>query len=68
MSFVRKNGEFVAYQRGVRLSLTVSPKAAKMLRQMLATGLWGRSQAEVAQRLIYQGLRDRDVTTILGNR
>lgn len=47
-----------AYRKGVRLSITIAPKASAMLDQLLATGLYGRSRAEVAQRFVYEGLRD----------
>jgi hypothetical protein len=47
-----------AYRKGVRLSITIAPKASAMLDELLATGLFGRSRAEVAQRFVYAGLRD----------
>lgn len=47
-----------AYRKGVRLSITIAPKASTMLDELLATGLFGRSRAEVAQRFVYEGLRD----------
>ena len=46
-----------AYRKGVRLAITVAPKASADLDRLLATGLFGRSRAEVAQRFIYQGLQ-----------
>lgn len=47
-----------AYHKGIRLSITIAPKASAMLDELLATGLYGRSRAEVAQRFVYEGLRD----------
>lgn len=54
-----KNG--AAYRRGIRIAVTLSPQAARQLVDMAASGLWGRTRAEVAQRLIYGGLRDYEV-------
>lgn len=48
-----------AYRKGVRLALTISPRANKAIDELLATGLYGRSRAEVAQRFVYQGLREQ---------
>lgn len=45
---------------GVRLALTVSQPASKMIDQLLGTGLYGRNRAEVAQRLLYQALRGEE--------
>ena len=47
-----------AYRRGVRIAITIAPKAAKALDRLLATGLYGRTRAGVAQRFVYEGLRD----------
>ena len=48
-----------AYKKGVRLSLTISPVASKMIDKLLATGLFGiHGRAGVAQELIYRGLRE----------
>lgn len=46
-----------AYKRGVRLQLTVSPQAAKAVDALLDAGLYGRSRAEVVQRLLYAQIR-----------
>ncbi len=48
-----------AYTRGVRLSLTISPRARADLDRLLATGLFGLSRAEVAQRFVYAGLQEQ---------
>jgi hypothetical protein len=45
--------------RGARLSLTVSRPALRMLRELHGRGLDGRTVAEVAQRILYEGLRAR---------
>lgn len=42
-----------AYKRGVRISLTVSPQVSGALDHLLVLGLYGRTRAEVAQRLLY---------------
>lgn len=48
------------YLKGIRLSLTISPQASKMIDDLLRTGLWGVSgRAGVAQELIYRGLREQ---------
>jgi hypothetical protein len=47
-----------AYRRGVRLALTVSPIVSEAIDNLLATGLFGRSRAEVAQRLLYRFFQD----------
>jgi hypothetical protein len=46
------------YRRGVRLSITIAPKASAAIDMLLATGLYGRSRAEVAQRFVYDRLRE----------
>lgn len=40
-----------------RIKVPVSPQAVVMVQALLKTGLWGRSVAEVTQRLLYQGLQ-----------
>lgn len=50
-----------AYRRGVRVTVTIAPKAAAALDVLLATGLFGRSRAGVAQEGIYRMLRDPSV-------
>jgi hypothetical protein len=47
-----------AYRKGVRLSITIAPKASAMLDELLATGLYGRSKAAVAMWFVYAGLRE----------
>lgn len=47
-----------AYKRGVRLSLTVSPQVSRYLDDLLRTGVYGRTRAEVAQRLLYAQVRE----------
>lgn len=48
-----------AYKRGVRLQVTLSPQASKMIDKLLSTGLFGiHGRAGVAQELIYRGLRE----------
>jgi hypothetical protein len=47
-----------ACRRGVRLALTVSPVVSEAIDNLLATGLFGRSRAEVAQRLLYRFFQD----------
>lgn len=47
-----------AYRRGVRLTVTLSPIASRMIDRLLRSGLYGvRGRAGVAQELIYRGLR-----------
>ena len=48
-----------------RVSTTISPKASKMLDEMLATGLWGLNRAQVVREAIYRTLREREVRPIL---
>jgi hypothetical protein len=50
-----------AYDRGVRVQTTVSPKAAEIIDALLATGLFGLNRALVVQELIYRSLRSDDV-------
>lgn len=50
-----------AYRRGVRIDLTIAPAVSKMIDQLLATGLFGRTRAAVAQELLYRSLRDPQV-------
>ncbi len=47
-----------AYRRGVRLTVTIAPKASAMIDTLLATGLHGHSRADVAKWFIYAGLRE----------
>lgn len=47
--------------RRVRLALTISTPASSMLDELLRTGLYGRTRAEVAQRLLYLALRGEEV-------
>lgn len=47
-----------AYDRGVRVSITVAPKVSVMIDELLATGLFGFNRAEVFQRLVYRSLQD----------
>lgn len=42
--------------KGHRIDLTVSGKAAKMLHQLAAAGIFGRSVADVAHRILDEGL------------
>lgn len=52
--------ETSAYRKGVRLSLTISPQASKMIDDLLRSGLWGvHGRAGVAQELVYRGLREQ---------
>lgn len=46
-----------AYKRGVRITVTISPKASAAIDRLLALGLYGRSRAAVVQEFIYLGLR-----------
>ena len=41
-----------------KITITVSKPAGKLLRSMLATGIYGRTLAEVTQRLVYNGLQE----------
>lgn len=52
--------QFQAYRRGVRLDITIAPKASKAIDRLLASGLYGLSRAEVAQRFVYAGLREAE--------
>jgi hypothetical protein len=47
-----------AYRRGVRLTVTIAPKASAMIDTLLATGRHGHSRADVAKWFIYAGLRE----------
>lgn len=40
-----------------RISIALSDQAHAMVDQLLATGIHGRSKADVVQRLVYQELR-----------
>lgn len=46
------------YRKGVRLAVTIAPKASAMIDRLLATGLYGATRAEVAMWFIYAGLRE----------
>ena len=48
--------------KGVRIMVTITPQAAEMVKYLLETGLWGRTNAEVAQRLIYRQLQEEFLT------
>lgn len=50
-----------AYKRGVRLGVTISPKASLAIDELLTFGLHGSSRAEIAQRFIYAGLREAEL-------
>ena len=50
-----------AYRQGVKLTISVAPKVARMLDELLATGLFGLTRAGVAQRLLYRSLQDPQV-------
>jgi hypothetical protein len=50
-----------AYDRGVRVQTTVSPKASAMIDVLLATGVFGLNRAMVVQELLYRSLRAEDV-------
>lgn len=54
----RLEGGVNAYRKGVRLALTISPQVSRAIDKLLATGLYGRSRAEVAQRFVYDRLRE----------
>jgi hypothetical protein len=47
-----------AYKKGVRVSVTIAPRASAMLDELLLTGLYGRNRAAIAQEFIYRGLRE----------
>ncbi len=47
-----------AYRKGRRVSATISPIALQDLNDLIETGLFGRTRAEVVQRFIYAGIRD----------
>ena len=49
-----------AYDRGVRIAITVAPRVSAMVDDLLATGLFGRTRAEVVQRGFYAFLRDKE--------
>lgn len=54
--------QFQAYKKGVKLSLTVSPVVSDVINKFLATGLYGRSRSEVAQRLLYDKIRTEEIS------
>lgn len=47
-----------AYRKGVRLAVTIAPRCSQSIDDLLETGLFGRSRAEVAQRMIYRFLQE----------
>ena len=59
---MRRPKQSHAYHRGVRLTVTLSPKSSAMLDRLLATGLFGiDGRAGVARELIYRSLRSTEV-------
>lgn len=49
--------EFQGYKKGKRVTATVAPIVSQDIDDLLETGLFGRSRAEVIQRFIYDGVR-----------
>ncbi len=47
-----------AYRKGVRVGATVAPIIRQDLDDLLETGLFGRTRAEIVQRFIYNGVRE----------
>lgn len=50
-------GAKTAYKKGVRVQATIAPVVSQDIDDLLSTGLFGRSRAEVLQRFIYDGVR-----------
>ena len=61
----KRAGTTPAYRRGIRLAITVAPAVSNLLDDLLATGLYGRSRAEVAQRGLYAWLRGEQASGIV---
>ena len=50
-----------AYDRGVRIQVTMAPRVSAMLDDLLSTGLFGFNRADVANRLICRALNSPEV-------
>ena len=56
-----RRGSAQAQRRSELVTLVVSPAAVRGLAELLATGLFGWSQAEVARQLLYAQMRRPEV-------
>lgn len=45
----------------MRISVRISPKAKRLLKGLVDTGLYGRSLSEAAERLVCQALEAREI-------
>ena len=48
---------FQGYKKGKRVSATIAPIVSDDIDDLVETGMFGRTRAEVIQRFIYDGVR-----------
>ena len=46
-----------AYKKGVQVQATIAPIVSKDIDDLLSTGMFGMTRAEIIQRFIYDGVR-----------